>query len=78
MYLRRTDMEDVAKTFGIQVVPIVLDGTLDDAVAFVKSRPASTIGTAQMEGVVGKPKTECRDRAGNRVIVKIKHIDLEV
>ena len=53
-------------------MPIVLTGTINDAVEFIKSCPKSTIGTANMEGVVGRPKIEMRDRCGNRIIVKIK------
>lgn len=73
----RESVEDIAQAFGLDVVPIVLRGTLDDAVEFVKGNPASTIGTAKMEGVVGRPKVELRDRAGNRVIVKIKGRDFK-
>ena len=73
----RESVEDIAKAFGLDIVPIVLKGTLDDAVEFVKTNPASTIGTAKMEGVVGKPKVELRDRAGNRVVVKIKGRDFK-
>ena len=77
LYLRRDDVEDIAKTFGIDVVPIVLEGTLDDAVEFVKGHPKSTIGTADMEGVVGRPKVEVKDRRGKRIIVKIKYKDFK-
>ena len=72
LWLKRDAVEDIAKTFGVDVVPIIFEGTIDDAVKFVKSKPKSTIGTADMEGVVGRPKVECRDRMGRRVIVKIK------
>lgn len=75
LYLKRDDVEDVAKIFGIDVVPIVAEGTLDDGVKFVKGNPKSTIGTAYMEGVVGRPKVELKDRRGKRVIVKIKFKD---
>lgn len=72
IYLERENVEDIAKTFGIDVVPVVGEGTLADAIAFVQTRPKSTIGTAAMEGVVARPKVEMKDRLGNRVIVKIK------
>jgi hypothetical protein len=73
----RDSVEDIAKTFGLDVVPIVLTGTLQEAVDFVKAKPKSTIGTADMEGVVGRPKVELRNRAGERIIVKIKVCDFE-
>ena len=72
LWLKRDAIEDIAKTFGIEVVPIVLEGTLDDGVNFVKTFPKSTIGSANMEGIVGKPKVDVLDRMGRRVIVKIK------
>lgn len=77
LYLRRDSVEDIAQCFGIQAVPIVLRGTIDEAVAFIKSKPKSTIGTAMMEGVVGRLPEELFDRRGNRLIVKVKVRDFE-
>jgi hypothetical protein len=77
-YLSRESVEDIAKCFGIEVVPIVIYGTIEDAVSFVKTEPDSTIGVAKMEGLVGRPCVEMRDRCGNRVIVKIKVCDFTV
>ena len=71
-YQSRESVEDIAKAFALEIVPIVLRGTIQEAVDFVKSNPDSTIGKAKMEGVVGRPKVELRDRCGHRVIVKIK------
>lgn len=71
-YQSRGTVEGIARMFGIDCVPIVLRGTIADAVAFVKTHPNSTYGTAKMEGVVGRPEIEMRDQWGNRVIVKIK------
>jgi ATP-dependent RNA circularization protein (DNA/RNA ligase family) len=76
-YQPRESVEDIAKAFGIDVVPIVLEGTIQDGVDFVKAKPKSTMGTAMMEGVVGRPKIEMRDRSGKRVIVKIKVKDFK-
>ena len=72
LWLRRESVEDIAQSFGIDVVPIILTGTIQDAIDFVKTKPKSTIGTANMEGVVGRPAVEILDRRGNRVIVKVK------
>jgi len=77
MWLKRDSVEDIAKTFGIQTVPFIFRGDIDDAVRFVKSKPMSTIGTAKMEGLVGRPMVELRDRRGRRVIVKVKGKDFE-
>ena len=73
----RESVEDIAKAFNLQVVPIVLEGTLQEAVDFVKTKPKSMIGTADSEGVVGRPRVELLDRNGDRVIVKIKVCDFE-
>lgn len=72
LWLKRDAIEDIAKTFNIDVVPIVLEGTLQDGVNFVKTFPKSTFGTANMEGIVGKPKVDLLTRCGSRCIVKIK------
>lgn len=77
LWLKRDSVEDIAKTFGIDIVPIIMEGTIEDAVEFVKTKPNSTIGTAKMEGLVGRPKIELKDRVGKRVIVKIKVKDFE-
>ena len=71
-WLKRDSVEDIAKTFGIDAVPVVGCGTLAEAVNIVMSKPVSTIGTAPMEGIVARPLVEVRDRMGRRVIVKIK------
>ena len=68
----RESVEDIAKTFNIDAVPIVLEGTIQEAVDYVKTKPKSRFGTADSEGVVGRPEMELQDRTGNRVIVKIK------
>ena len=74
-WLKRESVEDIARTFGIDVVPIIFTGSLQQAVDYVKTKPKSTIGTANMEGLVGRPTVEMRDRMGKRVIVKIKVCD---
>ena len=45
--------------------------------SFVKTKPWSTIGKAKMEGIVGRPMIELKDRMGKRVIVKVKVRDYE-
>lgn len=77
LWLKRDALEDIAKTFGIDVVPIVLTGTMQEAVDFVKQKPKSTIGAADMEGLVCKPAVDMLDRMGRRVIVKVKVRDFE-
>jgi ATP-dependent RNA circularization protein (DNA/RNA ligase family) len=75
IWLKREAVESIANQLGIEVVPIILEGTINDAVEFVKTEPLSTIGKAKMEGVVGRPCIELKDRMGKRVITKIKVFD---
>ena len=77
LWLKRDAIEDIAKTFGVDVVPIVYEGNIAGAVEFVKSKPKSTIGMADMEGIVCKPAVDMLDRMGRRLIVKIKVCDFE-
>ena len=76
-YQPRESVEDIAKAFGIDIVPIIFEGTIQEGVDFGKTNPKSTMGTADMEGLVGRPKVEMRDRCGKRVIVKIKVKDFK-
>lgn len=39
------------------------------------TKPKSTIGTAPMEGLVGRPVVELKDKNGKRLIVKVKVCD---
>lgn len=72
-WLRRDSVEDIARAFGVDVVPIVGTGTISEAVEYVKQEPKSLLSDkAQMEGVVARPEVEILDRMGRRVIVKIK------
>lgn len=77
LWLKRDAIEDIAKTFGVDVVPIAYEGDIAGAVEFVKSKPKSTIGMADMEGIVCKPAVDMLDRMGRRLIVKIKVCDFE-
>ncbi len=76
-YQPRESVEDIAKYFGIDVVPIVLEGTLQDGVDYVLNNRNSIVAKngALIEGLVGRTKVETRDRCGKRNIVKIKYRD---
>lgn len=72
LWLERDSIEQIAKAFGIECVPIVFKGTIDEGVQFIKTKPKSTIGTADMEGIVCKPAVDLLSRDGKRLVVKIK------
>lgn len=74
-YLQREDVEDIAKHFGIKVVPILGEGTLTNAIEYVRKGFNSTWGDFTAEGLVLRPKTELKTRQGERIITKIKHRD---
>lgn len=71
-WLQRADVEDVAVKLGIDVVPIIGEGTLHDAVSRAKAGILSTWGPFEAEGIVARPKTELKTRGGQRLIAKIK------
>ena len=78
-YQDRKSVERCAEMFNVKVVPIVGTGTLEEAVAFVKTHQMSRLasGKHEMEGIVCRPAVELNDRCHNRVIVKIKWEDFK-
>jgi len=76
-YQPRESVEDIARYFGVDIVPIVLEGTLQEGVYYVLNNRKSIIAKngAEIEGLVGRTKIETRDRTGKRNIVKIKYRD---
>lgn len=75
-WLKHQDIQDIARAFGIKIVPLVMTGTINEAVEFIKTRPCSLINpNHEMEGVVGKPIIDLYDRQHNRIITKIKVCD---
>jgi len=76
-WLKREDIEKIAYQLGIKVVPIVGKGTIAETIELVKEGFQSTFGNFIAEGMVIKPKIELRDRAGRRIITKIKYRDFK-
>lgn len=74
IFLERENVEEIAKSFNLKVVPLLPIKTIKEAVEYVKSKPLSQVGKCikEIEGVVGTPKYRITDFRGNRVIVKIK------
>lgn len=75
LWLQRDAIEDIASVFNIRIVPMIMKGTVKQAVSFIKEHPKSTIGNAMMEGLVGTPICGLKDRQGKRIITKIKVCD---
>lgn len=76
-YLSRENIKDIANYFNMELIPTIFIGNLQKGIDYVKSNPKSTIGTANMEGLVARPLKELKDENGNRLIVKIKCCDFE-
>lgn len=76
-YLSREDIETIAKTLELPIVPIINTGTIDEAISYIKTAPISTLGLKNfpMEGVVLKPIHDLLDRRGHRIVTKIKLVD---
>ncbi len=78
-WLKRPAVEAVAEDLGIAVVPVVLRGTIADALALV-DRPEgvrSAWGDFRAEGLVGRPAVALFSRKGERIIVKLKSKDFD-
>lgn len=76
-FLSRENVEALSKAFNLKIVPIVLKGTIQEGVDYVKNNPKSIISVEEkeMEGLVGRTREELYDNLGNRMIVKIKVCD---
>jgi len=77
VWLERDAVNDVAVSLGIPSAPVVLRGSIESAVAYVRGNPQSAISVRPrpMEGLVGRPPVELQDKQGRRIIVKIKARD---
>lgn len=75
-WLQRDAVEDVAKKLGIDVVPIIGDGTLDDMAGMALNGFPSRWGDFTAEGIVARPAVELKTRSGRRIITKIKCRDI--
>lgn len=76
-YMSRGETFWYGNLFGIDVVPVMLAGTIDDAIEFVKKSPHSMRGDTVAEGVVGTPSLPLFNNFGERIITKIKVHDFK-
>lgn len=74
-WLLREDVEELAKKFEVDIVPIVGKGTLIEGIQMVNDGLISEWGDFIAEGIVARPETELRTRRGERLITKIKYCD---
>ena len=74
-WLKREDVEGIAQRLGIKMIPFVGAGILLDAIKLCEKGFNSQWGDFLAEGIVMRPAVELQDRAGRRIIAKIKHKD---
>ncbi len=76
-WLQYKDVVDIAQTLGLDIVPIIGNGTLHGMVEMAKEGFNSTWGDFRAEGIVARPATELKARNGQRIITKIKCKDFQ-
>jgi len=74
-WLKRSDVEDIARKLEIEVAPVVGCGTLKDAINLTNEGMESKWGNFISEGLVLRPRIELFSKNGSRIITKIKHKD---
>jgi hypothetical protein len=76
-WLNRENVENIAKKFGLKVVPIIGYGTLLDGIELTRMGIPSQISEEPQiaEGLVMRLKMELFNRRGQRMITKIKYKD---
>jgi hypothetical protein len=71
-WLNHGNVLGIAESFGMVVVPTVVEGTLEELIAYVEAKPKSTFGDFEMEGIVARPVFVLLNSRGERLITKIK------
>ena len=74
-WLLREDVEQIAATLSLTVVPIISRGTLSQMIEVVKNGIKSQWGDFLAEGIVARPAVELRTRSNHRIITKLKTRD---
>lgn len=76
-WLERSSVADIAEFLNIDIVPIVAIGPLSQMITMCKEGFNSIWGEFPAEGLIGKPSIELTNRAGHRVITKLKSRDFQ-
>jgi RNA ligase-like protein len=72
MWLNHGNVMGIAESFGMELVPTMIEGTLEELIAYVESKPNSTFGNFTLEGIVARPAFVLLNSRGERLITKIK------
>ncbi len=76
-WMKPSDVDEVGRKLGIDVVPHLGLWTLDKIVEVVREPTQSSIGSAVSEGIVARPIETLFDTRGKRIIVKLKTKDFQ-
>lgn len=76
-WLRRSSIEEIATKFGLDVVPIIGEGTLPQMVEMCRAGFSSAWGDFPAEGIVARPAVELLTRNRERLITKLKAKDFK-
>ena len=74
-WLKREDVNDIARKLHIQYAPAIGIGSLPAMANKVRLGFNSKWGNFLAEGIVARPYVELKNRAGNRIICKLKTAD---
>ena len=76
--LSRDNVNSIAEKLGLDVVPVVFRGTLDEAIDFVKQHPQSNLGdwSHEMEGLVLQPSIQLYNYQHKPIKCKCKYRDV--
>ena len=76
-WLEASAVEDIATALNLTNAPVVLKGTIAEAIEYVKKEPNSAFGEFMSEGLVGCPSVRLNDARGHRIITKVKVKDFK-
>lgn len=75
VWYTRRGVELFCQEYGLDIVPVIGSGTLDEAVSMCSDGFASTWGDFQAEGIIAFPECELRGPNGDPVKTKVKCCD---
>lgn len=71
-WLQQEGVEGIAKDYKLQCAPVIGQGNLLDMVAMCEKGFNSLWGDFPAEGIIARPEVPLFNRAGNRIITKLK------
>ncbi len=75
IWLEHENVSAIAGTLGVDLVPTIFTGDLEEMVEFAKAGFNSDWGNFPAEGIVARPECELFTRNGDRIITKLKTKD---